>query len=68
MRAPWTNMNIKSLGVYSECANCGHFKTRYHRKAKIEAENKKSNRAFKAAMKAHDEKIARGEKSNAPAR
>ena len=68
LRAPWRNVDIKSRGVYSECANCGHFKTRYHQKAKIESDNNKSNRAFKAAMKAHDEKIARGETANAPAR
>ena len=68
MRKPWTKEDIKSLGVYSECAKCGHFKTHYHRKRMIESDNKKSDRTFKAAMKVHDEKIARGEKSVAPKR
>ena len=68
LRVPWTNADIKSLGVYSECAGCGHSNTRWHRKREIETANKKDKKNFRKATKAYDEKIARGEKANPPKR
>jgi hypothetical protein len=68
MRVPWTNQDIKSLGVYSLCPKCGHGKTRYHRKRQIEMDNKADDRKFRVDMKAHEAKISKGEKSAPPKR
>ena len=61
-------MDTKSLVVYSECTNHGRFKTYYHRKSMIKSGNKKNNRAFKTAMKVHNEKITQGGSSTLPVR
>jgi predicted nucleic acid-binding Zn-ribbon protein len=41
MTKPWTDEDLKHLGVFAPCPKCGMRYTRYHRKKEIEAENKK---------------------------
>ena len=66
LREPWTDRDLKSLGVYSTCAKCGHSFTRWLGKKKIEAENKKDEKAYLRLKKRYQEKLRRGEKANPP--
>ena len=66
MRVPWTNKDIKALGVYAPCAKCGCKFTRYHRKKEIEAHNRKDKANYEKAKREHEIKINEGIKSTAP--
>ena len=66
MRVPWTDKDIKALGVYAPCAKCGCTFTRYHRKKAIEDHNKKDLANYVKAKRAHEIKVNDGVKSTAP--
>jgi hypothetical protein len=66
MRIPWTDADVRSLGEYRPCPNCGNEFTRWHRKAAIISANKKTKKLHDKEMVEYNAKLARREKCDRP--